>query len=174
MFLIEITHMVKGFKIIGLAVDAQNREAVLALEASNLLGQAAWYPNIPSGRTGLNVSWLWCPQLSDISFRPLSWVDFGGPGGERLPSITGLSVQCSDGLYKVEFHYSQPPCVRVSEGLGWCNAEEFPPSIFFKIDGGSGEYITAINIATQKPRTPTFVPVPPIYPDITRIQVSVL
>lgn len=144
--------MAKRFKIVGLAVGVQRHETAPALEASNLQRQAAWYPHIPPERICMNTSWLWCPRFSNTGFPPLILLDFGGPGGKCLPDITGLSIQYRHGLHNIELHYEQTPCIHASKKLGRCDTSEVPPSTLFKIDGGSGERITAIDIAVQKPR----------------------
>ena len=165
--------MAKGFKIVGLAIDVQRHETVPALEASKLLRQAAWYPHVPSEQICLNTSWLWCPQFLNTSFRPLIWLDFGGPGGKYLSYITGLSVQYRHGLHSIEFHYKQTPCTRASKKLGRCDTSEVAPSTLFKIDGGSGERITAVDIVVQKPRALQAADAM-LYEALKGVQVSVL
>ncbi|KAL2056036.1 hypothetical protein ABVK25_003678 [Lepraria finkii] len=93
--------------------------------------------------------------VSTIFEYRLSAIDFARlrrSGRKCLPCLTGLSVQYRHGWHSIEFRYERTPCIHASKKLGRCDISEVPPSTLFKIDGGSGERITAIDIAVQKPR----------------------
>lgn len=57
---------------------------------------AIWHPEVPGPNLHLNESSVWQPEQYTKDCNPLIWTSFGGPGGVRLPHLTGLHVYFHD------------------------------------------------------------------------------
>jgi hypothetical protein len=124
---------------------------------------AAWIPRTP--RASLVFDHHAESLDSDLlCFRPLTWLDFGGPAGIYLPNIIGISVSVFDWstIFGISFRYNTKVDGRLVHTLGkeppfYSPVERFPVGMggdhaeVMDIDGPGGERITTVDINVFSP-----------------------
>ncbi|RFU28209.1 hypothetical protein B7463_g8130, partial [Scytalidium lignicola] len=135
-----------GYKIVSFGLLGEASPPVIVPSEQGLsLGKAAlWYPTVPESELFLNEASFTGENPSSTGYRPLFWINFGGPGGSYLENVTGLSIYYSlYGLYSLEFHYDATHDLPGAFRLGRCTSTDLKIR-HFPIDGPSGEIIESV------------------------------
>lgn len=67
---------------------------------------ALWYPTVPSADLCLNDESFTGESPLTAGYRPLIWIQFGGPNGTYLQSLTEISATLSGGsIRSINFYY---------------------------------------------------------------------
>lgn len=111
---------------------------------------ALWYPRVPEPELCLNEASFTGENPCITGYQPLFWIHFGGPSGNFLKHITGISVHSICRLDSVEFHYDA-----IHDGAGEFKlGRHAPPDNShvrrFAIDGAGGEIIETVQVALQR------------------------
>lgn len=83
-------------------------------------------------------------------YQPLVWIQFGGPNGIYLPSITRICVTRLGSLCCIEFEYDSGDMSRDVCKLGRRKTTDFSHVTRFEIDGRAGEYIQSIEVNVKR------------------------
>lgn len=88
----------QGFKMVGLGIIKEDvpRPVWPEKNARTFRRCAVWHLEIPGPNLCLNESSVWEPKQYTKDCNPLIWTSFGGPGGVRLPHLTGMHVYFHD------------------------------------------------------------------------------
>ncbi|KAI0810759.1 hypothetical protein GGR55DRAFT_678719 [Xylaria sp. FL0064] len=135
-----------AFKMVSLATTTTLPRQVFETDTLRSLG--LWYPDIPGPSLSVNEnSFL---RRSDClrGYKPLSWTNFGGPGGKYLAHLIQVSVTLMNGLRGIVFRYDIDVPAE-DRNLGHCLPDEHASKstiIDFAIDGPGGEVINAVEL----------------------------
>jgi hypothetical protein len=105
-----------------------------------------WYPTIPPSNLDLNEDSFLPRDFFAVGYKPLFWSRFGGPGGEYLRHLTGISAVSCASILRIHFSFDVevPGEHRCFGRLKF--REEYEDSTEFQIDGPGGERIETIKI----------------------------
>ena len=139
----------QGYKLVGLMVAEAQSNLYSPEPLSNPLNSAEpplratalWLPTPPPQGLCLNDASFVRISQSISGIQHMTWVLFGGCGGERLPNLTGVTA--SDAImHFIDFyhdgHVSQDQILMFRSTYHTCRYEHFP------IDGKGGERIIAL------------------------------
>ena len=87
---------------------------------------------------------------SAAGYQPLFWIQFGGPDGIYLRSLTEVCVTRLGGLCSIEFHYDTDDIPMEMRMLGRRNFTNFSRVTRFPIDGPGGELIQTIDVSIER------------------------
>jgi hypothetical protein len=139
----------QGYKLVGLMVA----EAQLNLDSpepsSNPLNSvepplratAMWCPTVPPQGLCFNDASFVRMSQSMSGIQHMTWVLFGGCGGERLPNLTGVTASNTI-LHFIDFHYDG--IVSRDQKLMFRSSYCMDRHEHFPIDGKGGERIIAL------------------------------
>ena len=140
----------QGYKLVGLAVAEAQSNLDSPEPSSNpldspelpLRATALWFPTAPPQGLCLNDASFFRMSQSMSGYRPMTWILFGGCGGERLPNLTGVSVTICTLLHHIRFYYDGDRSQ--DQALSFRSIGCTPRSERFAIDGKGGERIIAL------------------------------
>ncbi|KAF7561546.1 hypothetical protein G7046_g2595 [Stylonectria norvegica] len=141
-----------GFKLVTLSIATQLLPQATKEQFENrpLRDVALWHPEIPGPALHLNEQGFTKRIECSTRFKVLSWFLFGGPGGARLPKLTGISITWPDRMQSIEFLYDSDEGSRKERVLGrspeFCLGFE---TTEFSIDGPGGERIDRVDLYLQ-------------------------
>ncbi|PGH21382.1 hypothetical protein AJ80_03299 [Polytolypa hystricis UAMH7299] len=142
-----------GFKIVSLAVGEESTFRSLSNDHGSLRNRALWFPEIPSPDLCLGETCVTGQNPTVTECQPLCWVCFGGPGGNYLRSLEGITIPSRGQLEWIQFHYPPPDLNAVNLSRGRPN----PAGVsWFAIDGEGGEIIESVEIqllSSGKPKS---------------------
>ncbi|KAH6856879.1 hypothetical protein B0I37DRAFT_389954 [Chaetomium sp. MPI-CAGE-AT-0009] len=120
---------------------------------TNLRNSALWHPDVPGPALQLNEESFFPLRarfVSELSYKPLFWCHFGGPGGKYLPHLTRVSATSGDGTRRIRFFFDLkvPTEHRALGRLADLRVRE-GQNVEFPVDGPGGERIVAVEMGHQ-------------------------
>ncbi|KAI0398327.1 F-box domain-containing protein [Xylariaceae sp. FL0594] len=145
-----ITHIKAGFdgcKMVTLAISNYPFICNSAESRQSLRELAYWHPQIPDTSLEINEASFTAKDTSITRYQPLYWTQFGGPEGQYLDRISGISVYHDLAICAIEFNYhTEDVPVSSSRIVGWRPLDGLATITHFPIDGRRGEHIEAIEV----------------------------
>lgn len=114
-----------------------------------------WFPEVPSSNIHVNEASFLGKMNNRMAFQPMCCALFGGPGGEYLRSLKGLSVTfhgwSRPRILNIEFRYlnSKKGIPFICQNIPRYNRhdqENTPTVEYLNIDGAGGECIKDIEV----------------------------
>jgi hypothetical protein len=116
-----------------------------------------WYPTVPSSDLCLNDESFTGESPLTAGYRPLIWIQFGGPNGTYLQSLTEISATLSRySIHSIDFYYDTEEGLKEVGKLGrssirsnkrfWGSSE----IVRFSIDGPGGELIDSVEVSIER------------------------
>jgi hypothetical protein len=140
----------QGYKIVSLATagSSTSRISQLVAQDSSLRAIALWYPTVPSSDLCLNDESFTGESPLTSGYRPLIWIQFGGPNGTYLRSLTEISATLSEGaIHSIDFSYETEEVPKEVGKLGRWSTGDFSEIVRFSIDGRGGELIDTVEVS---------------------------
>lgn len=137
----------KGYKMVSLAVAESVPSEIPKSVASNLPLRITglWYPQVPDCDVYLNEESFTGEDPVTAGYQPLFWIQFGGPKGSYLRSLTEVSV---DSWSCIEFHYNIEGIPTERRKLGRHIPSQSNLKLTrFSVDGPGGEVIDSIDVS---------------------------
>jgi hypothetical protein len=147
----------QGYKIVSLATAGSSTSHIqLVAQDPSLRATALWYPTVPSSDLCLNDESFTGESPLTAGYRPLIWIQFGGPNGTYLQSLTEISATLSRySIHSIDFHYDTEEGPKEVGKLGrssirskrfWSSSE----IVRFSIDGPGGELIDSVEVSIER------------------------
>lgn len=117
--------------------------------------QLMWFPEFPSPKMHLNEASFLGKMNNRMAFQPMCCALFGGPGGEYLRSLRGLSVTfhgwSRPRILDIEFRYLNsnrgiPSTCQKIPHYNRHDQQNTPTSEFWNINGSGGECIKDVEV----------------------------
>uniref|UniRef100_A0A093VF67 Cryptochrome-1 n=1 Tax=Talaromyces marneffei PM1 TaxID=1077442 RepID=A0A093VF67_TALMA len=139
---------------------------------------ALWYPGVPAPNLFVNEASFIGEHPLTTSYQPLCYIDFGGPNGVYLRSLTEIRVFANIDILEIDFLYEtnaaqpiqpqklgrternfSPASAQIFFSPGAAQAFSSSASVqTFSIDGPGGEIIQHVEITTNRGRSVHFRP----------------
>ncbi|KAK2781323.1 hypothetical protein FQN52_001693 [Onygenales sp. PD_12] len=144
-----------GFKLLHLQAWGKKTRVPLELRRHDILmNHQMWFPDIPSPNMHMNELCFVGDMEITHPFQPMTYAQFGGPGGAYLPFLTGISVLFGHDdarkitpMIGIEFTYHpHAPAIPLSSQKLWPRPfrNAIRKIVRFDIDGPGGEYIEKV------------------------------
>lgn len=132
--------------MVSIAVYTRSHPSAGPLQhKSKLRDSGVWYPTVPLPNLCLNEESFLPLKFHTTGYSPLFWCHFGGPGGEYLPHLTGISAASCVGVLRICFSFDKEVPAE-HRFFGRLKDDEYERATDFSIDGPGGERIETIKM----------------------------
>ncbi|KAM3509399.1 hypothetical protein MY10362_000638 [Beauveria mimosiformis] len=121
---------------------------------------AIWYPEVPPEDLVLNDSSFTGLRPVSTTYQPISWIKFGGQGGQNLPHVKGVMIKFGASLSGLQIVYDRDvPDTgdATSERFGRCGPSKMEGASLFPIDGAAGQRIASISVGLAVYENPDYL-----------------